>query len=224
MKLGDSHSSCRCRTLIIEEVITMANEANEANELINAMSNEDLQAYKDKYPDNQSLVTLIDGVFATRLAGEVKAKLEATFTKEVDKLVKKLVFPPDIHNIYIAPQEVEEPDTTQEAEMVEVTDESGEVHQEQRYPMVKTLKNVVTPNKGFAVKASDNGNGKSTSNKRAITIERREGNTLVLVGNFPSGQAGADFLKVPTGVSSANKVLRDEGYIVSPYTGTDYTT
>ncbi len=145
--------------------------------------------------------------------------------------------PPDgVHNVYLAWREVDVEDTSQEPEMVDVVvtqaimDGDGNittpavVEPQPRYPTVKSPQWVVELNKGFTIgKAASGGNGIPSTNKRGVTVHKRNGTSLELVGNFPSGQVAANYLKVPVGVSSAPKVLRDEGYIVDPYTGTDYT-
>ena len=121
-------------------------------------------------------------------------------------------------------REVEEDIPDGQEEEVEVDKVEGGISikvKEMRKPKQKVTKWVVEVNKGFSVKQGASGNGNGS--KRAITIEKREGNTISLVGNFRSGEEGAKYLNIPTGVSSANKVLRDDGFLVTAYEGTNFT-
>lgn len=195
------------------------------DELINAMSNEDLIALKAKYPDNQSVTTLIDGILATRkVEAEAKA-IEEAFRGKVAKLAKLPAPPTNIHNVYMAWKEVETPEG--EPVEVDIPEANGvAAHKETRQPTTKAYQWVVEVNKGFQVgkTTTTTSDGKATTSKRAITVNKRNGQTLQFVGNFPSASKACDFLKLQTGGDSATRVLTREGYILDAYTGTDYTT
>ena len=110
-------------------------------------------------------------------------------------------------------------------EQVEVTKPDGTKVVETRQPTTKELKWVVEVNKGFQVGKSTSAStgNKTTTSKRAITVSKRQGNTLTPVGNFPSASKACEYLKLDTGGDSATRVLTREGYILDAYTGTDYT-
>lgn len=190
--------------------------------LIQAMSDSDIREFLNRYPDNQSIQTELGQVLEARKLAEEQAKARDKFAKQIEKLAKDLPHPTDIHNVYLAWRETEEEDTTQQAEEVTIATPEGVNVTETRYPLVKLTRWVVEVNKGFMVETSQ-ASTPSTS-KRAISVYKRNGQVLEPIGNFPSGQACADYLKIPTGQSSANKVLRDEGYIVDAYDGTDFKT
>ena len=69
--------------------------------------------------------------------------------------------------------------------------------------------------------ASGGGGGPKAS-KRAITVFKREGTTLLPKGNFGSASKACEVLKLTIGGDSATRVLAREGYISEPYDGTDF--
>lgn len=200
-------------------------------ELINAMSDEDLVGLKQKYPDNPSIVTLIDGILATRAKVAEQAKAMAKFTKSIAKTFASLPHPDDIHNIFIRWGEMDVADGEPEEVDVVVTpaktDGDGKITEpavmgtELRTPTHKEYGWIVEVN--HAVKATPSASVPKAS-KRAITVFKRNGTTLEPQGNFASGQAACDFLKIPVGTDDAKRVLLREGYIHEPYEGTDITS
>ena len=184
------------------------------DELIKAMSNEDLQALKAKYADNESIAKLIDGILEARRKEEAQVKARATHNKRVNDFYAKLGEPPEgTHNHYARWAQVDE--LTGEPE-VEVMIDGKPV---MRQPTAKVWKWVLEVNKAFQVGRA----GTTTTKiaKRSISVAKRVGNTLEPVGNFTSGHAACEYLKLNEGVGSAPKYLRDEGYIVDPYQGDD---
>lgn len=205
-----------------------------SDELINAMSNEDLKALKTKYPKNQSIVTLIDGILGARANQEAEAKAKAKFTNGIAKLFDKLPHPSDVHNVYIRWSEVEVEDTSEDPEEVDIVLEpainNGEgkittpavMGKEMRLPLTKVFKWVVEVNKGFEPKAA---NGNATASKRAITLYRHNTEGAdELVGNYQSASKACSHLKITIGGDSATRVLTREGYYIIPYTGQDFTS
>lgn len=200
-------------------------------ELINAMSDEDLAGLKAKYSDNPSVVTLIDGILATRAKTAEQAVAMASFTKGIAKTFAKLPHPDNIHNVYARWAEVEVEDTTQEPEMVDittkqaVTDKDGNVLEpaviepQPRYPTHKEWGWVVEVNHAIrAVSTSDT----PKASKRAITVYKRHGTTLEPQGNFVSASKACEALKLIVGGDSATRVLARDGFITEPYDGTEF--
>ncbi len=207
------------------------------NELINVMSNDDLLAMKAKYPGNVSIATLIDGILATRKAEAEAIQVKDNFIAAVDKLLVVKEFkagkttvttglpkpPTDVHNLYLVWREVETP--TGPEVSTEVTKQDGTKVVEMRQPVEKSYKWVAEVNKGFQVgRTTTTASGDNpTTSKRAITVNKRDGQVLKFVGNFPSASKACEFLKLDTGGDSATRVLTREGYFLDAYTGTDYT-
>lgn len=202
-------------------------------ELINAMSDSDLAELKAKYPDNTAVTTLIDGILATREREAVQAKAMEKFTKGIAKTFSTLPHPDNIHNIYARWGEVDIP--SGEPEEVEVVVTPAEVNgdgnittpavmgMEMRMPTVKGMAWVVEVNHATRQQGTRGGNDTSPkTSKRAITVFKRNGTQLEPRGNFASGQAACDFLKIPVGTDDAKRVLIREGYIHEPYEGTDF--
>ena len=217
-------------------------------ELIQAMSIPELEVFKTTYKDNESVCKVIDGYIEVKVATEVQAKAQEAFGKAIGKMVDKLPHPDNVHNVYLAWQEVEEEDTTQEADSIVVFNkdgtplgcevealsddqkkelDKGDLVLECRYPLVKLHKWIVTLNKGFVVNRSGSGNGGVTSSKRGITVSKRgEANPsqLELVGNFPNASKACEHLKLLLGGDSGTRVLQREGLFLEPYEGTEYTS
>jgi hypothetical protein len=184
------------------------------NVFISVMTDKDLLDYKAKYSTNPILVKLVDDTLAERkLALETK-RVEEKFTSKLLTLAKLPAPPESIHNVYLAwkqvevPQEI--PDGASEAKIAEL-----------KATPIKTWQWVTEVNKGFTSGKSTDGS-KQVS-KRAITVNKRDGQTLKFVGNFQSGSKACEHLKLSTNGDSAMRVLSREGYIVDAYNGTDYT-
>lgn len=191
--------------------------------LIDAMSNEKLLALKEEHSNNESIAKMVDGILETRVKEQAQVKAKDDFGKGIEKLIAKLPVPPDgVYNVYARYAEVEEQDTTQEGELVEIEGQEPEV----RYPMVKGRKWIVEVNKALQVgRTSTTIDGvKVASSKRGITVERRNDNQIELVGNFPTATKACEHLDLHQGADSATRFLQREGYLVSAYTGTEYTS
>jgi hypothetical protein len=194
------------------------------------MSTKDLEALKLQYKDNESIVKMVtDELTARAEAIKVKAEAEA-FTKSLMEMAKLPAPPETIHNVYMAWAEVEIDDTTK-PEVVEVpkVNDKGEpvlvkgkqvMVKETRFPKTKEYQWVVETNKGFKVTKAD---GTASTSKRAITVKKIVGDKVSTIGNFASASKCAEYLKIDVGDDSATRVLAREGYILSPYTGTEYT-
>jgi len=180
-------------------------------ELINAMSDEDLVALKAKYASNESITKLIDGILQTRQVETAKAKVKSDFEAKVLKLAKLPTPPEGVHNLYLRWAEVDEP--TGEPEEVEV--DGVKV---MRQPTTKVWKWVVEVNKGFQVTRTST---TAKVAKRSISVSKREGNNLVPVGNFTNATKACEHLKLIVGGDSAIRVLQRDGYIIDQYAGDD---
>ena len=142
---------------------------------------------------------------------------KATIAKIAKALEK--VWTDDLGNILITREDV---DDLEHGEEVEVETNAGKV-KEMRYPKVKSL--VVRTNIFWTETKAGNLNKstKSEATKRAITVSKRNGNQLELVGHFRSANEVCDHLGVIVGKDSATRVLQREGLFTEPYEGTDYT-
>lgn len=204
--------------------------------LINAMSNEKLEALKGEYADQPSVATLIDGILGTRAKVEEQARAKAEFVKTIDKLTAKLPHPDDVHNVFMRWSEVD----VEEGEPVEIAftsegaskpalelteEEQAKVdHTEMRTPTHKEYQWVVEVNHATKV-----GGGTTTTpkgNKLAVQCWRREGTTLIDAGRFKSKNAACVALGYgdEVGVGSAGIPLAQHSIIVEPYEGTDFTS
>ena len=189
------------------------------DELIQAMSIPELQHFKEQYAGNESIIKIVDGYIVVKEQEIAKAKAKDEFGKVIAKMVAKLPHPDDVLNVHLRWAEVEVEDTSQEPEEVEV-----EGVKELRYPKIKMFQWVVELNKGFQVsKTSSGGNQVSGTSKRAITVKRIEGESLVPVGNFHSANEACKHLRLIIGGDSANRVLQRDGYLSQACDGTDYT-
>jgi len=191
--------------------------------IFEAMTITELKDFKTHYEANEGVSNQIDGYIEVKVKAEAQAKAKADFEKAIGKLIGKLPHPDDVHNIYMKWVEVEEEDTSQDQVEVDIVNPDTHEHtSEMRYPKVMVNKWVVETNKGFTV-----GKGKTTGNgasKRAITVNKRDGQSLVMVGNFPSASKACEYLKIALGGDSATRVLNREGFILDAYEGTDFTT
>lgn len=188
------------------------------DELINAMSNDDLKALKEKYADNASVATLIDGILEGRVKVEAEAKAKSQFASGIAKAFSKLPHPEDILNVYVRWAEVDEP--VEGAEPAEVVVDGVP---EMRQPTTKVFQWVVEVNKGFQVQKQ--ANNTATISKRAITVYKRSGTNLEPKGHYASASKACEELElIGCPPDSGTRVLQRGGYIIEPYDGTDITS
>jgi hypothetical protein len=205
--------------------------------IVGALSLEQLNTLKAQSAGNISLVTLIDGVLEARKAEQANIKLEEIFKAKLVKLASLPQPPSTIHNVYLAWAQVEEP-TGEPDVMVDVVktpavykaNDKGEqvlvtasvMAKEARTPKHLIWKWIVETNKGFMPSKTDkSSNQASVTTKRAITVKRVTGTTVEIIGNFSSGSKACEHLKINPNKGSANLALRNSGYIVESYEGTD---
>lgn len=188
-------------------------------ELINVMSDEELVALKDKFANNLSIATLIEGILATRAKDTEQAKAKTDFGRGITKLFAKLPHPDDIHNVYARWGEVEVVDS--EPEEIEV---NGEMVM--RSPSHKEFQWIVSVNHATQVRQGATSTNEVKANKRAVTVFRHNPDGADQnVGNFSSCQKAVDYLGIPnTGKDDARRILDRDGYYTKPYDGTDYTS
>ena len=187
------------------------------------MSNDELGKYKELYPDNESLVKLIDGILESRESQAKQAELQATFMGALAEL--NLPEPPQgVYNVYRAFGKVSRPLTKAEKadykkNHPEVTDAELDT---KRIETDDWAWGDWTINKAFAPQGKATSANKPATTKRAITVKKVEGDSLVLVGNFRSGSEACQNLKLDTGGDSAMRVLQRFGYHVQAYDGQDF--
>uniref|UniRef100_A0A6M3KKN8 Uncharacterized protein n=1 Tax=viral metagenome TaxID=1070528 RepID=A0A6M3KKN8_9ZZZZ len=198
------------------------------------MSIEELTAFKEMYKTNEAIVKIMEGYIEGKRREEAQAKAKADFTQSIADMVSTLVHPDGIHNVYLAWREVEiqDTDSPEEVEVIKVDEAGNPVLSEKgkpvkvketRYPMTKVWKWIPELNKGFQAGKAGTTTVTKTTNKRAVTLSKREGDRLVLVGHFPTASRAVEYLKLPLGGDSATRVLQREGMFIEPYGGTDYT-
>jgi len=91
------------------------------DELIKAMTSEQLLAIKEQHPDNPSVISLVDGILVAREKEAGQVQLAKDFEAKVAKLAKLPPPPEHIHNLFLKWAKVEVEDTSQEPEMVDIT-------------------------------------------------------------------------------------------------------
>jgi len=206
------------------------------DDLIKAMSVEELEKFKAGYMENESIQRIVDGYITIKQAEVVQARAMEDFGKAIGKVADKLVHPEGIYNVYLAWMEVEAEDTSQPAIEVEVIIEQAVVDgegtiitpavkgMESRHPMVKVWKWAVELNKGFSVQKSGSATSTSSS-KRAITVKLIHSDKAPeLIGNFRSAKEACVHLNLIVGTDSAMRVLTNRNpYMVVAYEGTDFT-
>lgn len=194
-----------------------------SNPLIEAMPNEELEAYKAKFPDNESLVKLIDGILEARDSQAKQAELQAVFMGALAEL--SLPEPPEgVYNVYRTYGKVSRPlDKKEKADYKknhpEVTDAELD---SKRIETDDWAWSDWIVNKAFAPQGKAQATNKPATTKRAIIVKKVEGDSLVLVGNFRSGSEACQHLKLDTGGDSAMRVLQRFGYHVQAYDGQDF--
>jgi len=205
----------------------MTNEVNQVaqtNPLIEAMPYDELVKYKELYPDNESLVKLIDGILEARESQAKQAVLQQTFMASLAEL--NLPEPPNgVYNVYRAYGKVSRPLNKDERKsyLANHPEASKEELDAKRIETDDWAWGDWVINKAFAPQGKATSANKPATTKRAIVVKKVEGDSLVLAGNFRSGSEACQYLKLDTGGDSAMRVLQRFGYHVQAYEGQDYT-
>ncbi len=105
-----------------------------------------------------------------------------------------------------------------------VTDKDGKVttpavtKTEMRYPIIKGWHEApfITTTNTTKAKGADG------SRKLAITVRKVEGDAVKVVGNFRTGVEVCKHLGIDPAAGSANLALTKNGYVTTPYEGTDF--
>ncbi len=183
------------------------------NDLVNAMSDKQLEAFKKQYAGNEKVTVYIEAILAGRTKEAEEAKVKDAFEAKVLELVNLPKPPETIHNIYMAWRETDDTTKPEEVEVAGV--------KSIRYP--KIWKWVTEVNHATDKVSKGEGSATTSAGKRAITVYKRNGTSLMAIGNFHTGSSACDHLKLDYAGTSAVRVLRDGGYIVETYTGTSFT-
>jgi len=192
------------------------------NELLEAMSIAELKRFKSQYKNNEAVCKIVDGYIEARLKEEQANKAKDTLKTSLLDTLSKLDKPDDLYNIYLRFAEVEEVDEDAEAVEVEIVDDDGNKHTELRKPTRKVKQWVVEFNKAFTVISKSSGG--SNGSKRAISVYKHHTDKAdELIGHFPTGSDACKYLGIKVGGNSAPRLLRESGYILQPYEGTDFT-
>lgn len=77
-------------------------------------------------------------------------------------------------------------------------------------------------NKSFNVGKSTSGSSPKRTRKLAVTVNKRDGNTITPVGNFRTSKEACDHFNLDTKTDSARRVLEAHGYIVDDYDGDQF--
>lgn len=180
----------------------------EQNELINAMSDKDLEKFAKQYAGNEKITTYIDQIIKVRQAEAEAVKVKTEFEAKVKALANLPKPPEGILNVFLAWREV---DDTTKPEIVTLPDKTTVT----RFPKVWSW--IVETNHADKVGRETGSTDKAGATKRAITVYQRDGTKLVFVGNYSAGSKACVDLKVDAGEGSANLALSKAGYIVTAY-------
>jgi len=192
------------------------------NDLIEAMTDDELRGLLEKHKGKESVEKLVNGILEAREAERNEAELVKTFNDTL-KAIKLPIPPKSVHNVYNAWAKVYRPLNKKEREELKATNPNI-TDAELDTRRVETDKwhwAGWTTNKAMTTTSSAN-KATTTSTKRAITVKKIEGDSLVLVGNFRNGNEACQYLKLQTGGDSAIRVLGRFGYVNEAYTGTDF--
>lgn len=77
-------------------------------------------------------------------------------------------------------------------------------------------------NKSMATTSAKSGESKARTRKLAVTVNKRDGNTLALVGNFRTSKEACEHFGLETKGDSARRVLEANKYIVDDYDGDQF--
>lgn len=189
--------------------------------LLNLFSQEELEAKREANKDNPKIVAAIDARLEANAKAATQAKLREEFTALLETI--DLPEPPEgtlnIFNAYVpekrylTKKEREDyksnhPDITDEALASMMVETGNKVWQGW------TINKALTQPKGSTSSTS--------TRKLAITLNRREGNSLEPIGNFRTSKEACVHLGLDTKGDSARRVLEAHKFVVDDYPGSDF--
>lgn len=182
-------------------------------DLLIQLPNDELTALMAKYPDNTNIQTLAQGILDEREIAIATEKAIKTFTDKITKVFDKLDNPLELLNVHICWKLVEigEPVAI---ELVKDGQKVTEMRCEQAYRWVLETNHVC---KAYTMPASA-----ASANARAITVFKRNGESVETVGNFRTASKACEYLKLAVGGNSGSRVLQTAGYFTEKYTGTEF--
>ena len=191
---------------------------------LNILNTEDLMELKAKYPDNESIAKLVDGIVEARLKELAEIEVKETFTASLETYFNNpdnpLIAPEGIYNVYARLAEVE-------VEKVTGQETVGKGKAKKVIDIIEKVKEkrwVIEANKAISITHKQaSTSGKAKASKRAIQVFKANGTNLESQGKFSSGNKACEHLGLNVGGDSATRVLSRLGYIVQPYDGEDLT-
>ncbi len=176
--------------------------------LIQAMSGEELEALRNKHIENESVVTLINGILEARALKQLQEEASLKFQAGIAKTFEKLSAPPQgILNVYARWETVDMAVKGADGVMVskKLSRWSVELNK--------------TTQIGKASPTTSTGGPKA----RAITVYKpnRE-DADILIGTFQSAAEACRHLGLQWGGDSPVRHLKAEGYACDVYDGTDF--
>jgi len=176
-------------------------------------------------PEQLALVAEDTGVAeAMRAKAEAKAKEESL--SELKNLLATidLPTPPEgVYNLYIPYRQDKRLLLKKEREeLVKANPNLTDVDLDNRMVELQTFSwGEWVINKALTM-AGSGAKAESRTRKLAITLNKREGSSLVPIGNFRTSKEALEFLGIPESKSSSRLVLQNGGYIVDNYDGQDF--
>ena len=189
--------------------------------LLDLLSENQLDDMREAHKDNPQVVALIDGRREAKAKVESDAKVLTEF-KDLLTLVDLPNPPEGVYNVYNSFALVKRHLTKAEkSELLKthqkMTGEEADarlVETDEWAWAGWTLNKAMTQGKASI--------STTATRKLAITLHKRDGNTLTPIGNFPTSKSACVYLNLETGKDSAKRVLEAHHYIVDSYDGTDY--
>ena len=191
--------------------------------LLDLLTDEQLATMREANKANTAVTALIDA----RLEAKAKAIAQAKVLDEFKAKLAEFVLPepPEgVYNVYAGYAKVFRPLTAKEAKDFKAThpEATDEEIAGKRIETDEWAWQAWVINKALAVPKAGSTATEPSTRKLAITLHKRDGQSLVTVGNFRTSKEACDHLGLATGKDSARRVLEGHHFIVDSYDGTDF--
>lgn len=192
--------------------------------LLDLLTDDQLLGIREANKDNEAIAKLVDA----RIEAKTKALAEAKALDEFKAKLAEFVLPspPEgVHNVYAGFAKVFRPLTAKEAKEFKAThpEASDAEIDGKRIETDEWAWQTWVINKALTVpKSSTTATTEARQRKLAITVYKREGLSLVPIGNFRTSKEACDHLGLDTGKDSARRVLEGRKFQVDDYDGQDF--
>ena len=191
--------------------------------LLDLISDAQLLEMREAHKDNAEVVALIDARAEAKAKAEALEAESAAFKSSLGEIT--LPYPPDgTFNLYVPFRKDSRPLNKKERENYLSTHSEATTQEldAKRIELDTSSWGSWVINKPTSSSVASSSSKAPSTRKLAITVNKREENSLIVIGNFRTSKEACTYFSLDTHKDSARRVLEAHKYIVDAYDGTEF--